>query len=145
MQAFKERTNKECFSLISAELYFDSCRHDTMLTFKEGRRGHVASLLLSPLLTRNFKNTYLSTDFVTRCCNVTVLMKPVETANMSNINSKIPMTWWRWTGCLVYMMGWKVMKATCRCGLAKFRSRAVLAASDVSCLNKGGSACPVEL
>lgn len=90
MQAFKERTNKECFSLISAELYFDSCRHDTMLTFKEGRRGHVASLLLSPLLTRNFKNTYLSTDFVTRCCNVTVLIKPVETATRSNINSKSP-------------------------------------------------------
>lgn len=42
-RACKERTNKECLSLISAELYFDSCRDVTMLT-----RGGVASLLWSP-------------------------------------------------------------------------------------------------
>lgn len=37
---------------------------------------------------RNLKNTYLSTDFVTRYCNVTVLIKPVETSTSSNINPK---------------------------------------------------------
>lgn len=45
----------ECFSLISAELYFDSCRETNLLTFIVGRSGDVASLLIEPLLTRKVK------------------------------------------------------------------------------------------
>lgn len=63
MRAFKDWTNMECFSLISAELYFDSCREITMLTFKEGHGGGVASRLIEPLLLRKSESTYRSTEF----------------------------------------------------------------------------------
>lgn len=88
MQAFKDWNKMECFSLISAELYFDSCREVTMLTFKEGRRSDVASLLIEPLLMRKSKHMNLPTAGVMQYFNFTVLIKPVKTINSSKINSK---------------------------------------------------------
>lgn len=59
-----------------------------MLTFKEGRRSDVASLLIEPLLMRKSKNMYLRTAGVMQYFNFTVLIKPVKTFNSSRINSK---------------------------------------------------------